>query len=87
MHGVFLDVSSAFDKVWHRGLLAKLFQAGIEENFYELMSSYLMNRKQTVVVNGQKSDMIDIKAGVPQGSRLGPLLFLIYINDISNDIK
>ena len=87
MHGVFLDVSSAFDKVWHRGLLAKLFQAGIEENFYELMSSYLMNRKQKVVVNGEKSDMLDIKAGVPQGSRLGPLLFLIYINDISQDIE
>ena len=87
MHGVFLDVSSAFDKVWHKGLLAKLFQAGIEENFYELISSYLLNRKQIVVVNGEKSDMLDIQAGVPQGSRLGPLLFLIYINDISNDIE
>ena len=82
-----LDVSSAFDKVWHRGLLAKLFQVGIEENFFELMSSYLINRKQIVVVNGEKSDMLDIQAGVPQGSRLGPLLFLIYINDISNDIE
>ena len=84
VHGVFLDVSSAFDKVWHKGLLAKLFQAGIEENFHELISSYLLNRKQIVVVNGEKSDMLDIQAGVPQGSRLGPLLFLIYINDISN---
>ena len=87
MQGVFLDVSSAFDKVWHSGLLAKLNQVGIEEKFYEIMSSYLKNRKQIVVVDGQKSDILDITAGVPQGSRLGPLLFLIYINDISADIE
>ena len=86
-HGVFLDVSSAFDKVWHSGLLAKLYHVGIEENFYELLSSYLHKRKQIVVVEGHKSDILDIKAGVPQGSRLGPLLFLIYINDISDDIE
>ena len=87
MQRVFLDVSSAFDKVWHSGLLAKLNQVGIEEKFYEIMSSYLKNRKQIVVVDGQKSDILDITAGVPQGSRLGPLLFLIYINDISADIE
>ena len=85
MHGLFLDVSSAFDKVWHSGLLAKLLQAGVEEKFYDILSSYLRDRKQIVVVNGEKSDILDIKAGVPQGSRLGPLLFLIYMNDISND--
>ena len=87
MHGLFLDVSSAFDKVWHSGLLAKLLQAGVEEKFYDILSSYLRDRKQIVVVNGEKSDILDIKAGVPQGSRLGPLLFLIYMNDISNDIE
>ena len=75
-HGVFLDVSSAFDKVWHNGLLAKLDQAGIVEQFHGLISSYLKNRKQVVLVDGQKSEIVDIKAGVPQGSRLGPLLFL-----------
>ena len=87
MHGLFLDVSSAFDKVWHSGLLAKLYQAGVEDNFYQILSSYLDERKQVVVVEGQKSDLLDIKAGVPQGSRLGPLLFLIYMNDIINDIE
>ena len=86
-HGVFLDVSSAFDKVWHNGLLAKLDQAGIVEQFHGLISSYLKNRKQVVLVDGQKSEIVDIKAGVPQGSRLGPLLFLIYMNDITADIQ
>ena len=57
-HGLFLDVSSAFDKVWHSGLLAKLSQVGIENNFHEMMASYLHNRKQIVVVNGFKSDML-----------------------------
>ena len=86
-HGVFLDVSSAFDKVWHRGLLAKLDQAGIVENFYDIMFSYLENRKQVVVVDGVKSEILDIRAGVPQGSRLGPLLFLLYMDDITSDIQ
>ena len=66
-HGVFLDVSSAFDKVWHRGLLAKLSQAGVDDMFHAIISSYLDNRRQIVVVDGQKSDILDIRAGVPQG--------------------
>ena len=86
-HGLFLDVSSAFDKVWHSGLLAKLLQVGVEDKVHEILSSYLQNRKQIVVVDGQKSDTLDIKAGVPQGSRLGPLLFLIYMNDITEEIE
>ena len=55
--------------------------------FYDIISSYLYDRKQIVVVDGQKSDILDIRAGVPQGSRLGPLLFLIYMNDITDDIE
>ena len=85
--GLFLDVSSAFDKVWHSGLLAKLCQAGIGGKFHDILTSYLHDRKQIVVVNGCKSDILDVKAGVPQGSRLGPLLFLIYMNDITDHIE
>ena len=86
-HGLFLDVSSAFDKVWHQGLLAKLGQIGVEGTFYDTIKSYLTDRKQIVVVDGEKSDIADIKAGIPQGSRLGPLLFIIYMNDIIDDIE
>ena len=70
--GLFLDVSSAFDKVWHNGLLAKLSQIGVGGLFYNILSSYLADRKQTVVVDGEKSEILDVKAGIRQRSRLGP---------------
>ena len=54
---------------------------------YDTLSSYLTDRKQTVVVDGEKSEILDVKAGIPQGSRLGPLLFIIYMNDITEDIE
>ena len=86
-HGCFLDVSAAFDKVWHKGLIAKLEQIGISDDFLILLKSYLSNRKQCTVIDGIKSDLLEITAGVPQGSRLGPLLFIIYINDIVEGLE
>ena len=84
---LFLDVSAAFDKVWHSGLLAKLESISVTDKCLDLFSSYLSDRKQVVVVDGVKSSTSDIKAGIPQGSRLGPLLFILYIEDIQKDLE
>ena len=87
VRGVFLDISKAFDRVWHDGILFKLRATGIEGNLIKLIESFLSDRYQRVILNGQCSSWEKIKAGVPQGSILGPLLFLIYINDISNNLQ
>ena len=83
---VFLDISKAFDRVWHGGLLSKLKSVGITGTLLHWFQYYLSNRTQCVVVKGEQSDKSIIDAGVPQGSVLGPLLFLIYINDIVKNI-
>ena len=84
---VSLDASAAFDRVWHEGLLFKLRQFGIKGTFYNWIKNYLNGRKQRVVIEGSFSEWIRILCGVPQGSILGPLLFLIYTNDIVEDIE
>ena len=81
---VFIDFKKAFDTVPHSLLIDKLIKLQLHPCIIDLIFSYLMERSQSVVVNGATSQPVIIKSGVPQGSVLGPLLFLIYINNISD---
>ena len=87
VRAVFLDIAKAFDKVQHQGLLYKLKQNGISGNLLETLTDFLKDRKQRVVLNGQNTSWANIEAGVLQGSILGPLMFLIYINDLPDNLS
>ena len=75
VRGVFLDISKAFDRVWHEGLIYKIKCMGVKCDLLALIESFLFERQQSVVLNGQESEWLTIKAGVPQGSILGSLFF------------
>ena len=83
---VYVDISKAFDKVWHADLLCKSEALGVQLPLLQWFESYLLNRKQRVVIEGQSFHWRTINSGVPQGSVIGPLLFLIYIYDIADDL-
>ena len=87
MDAIYLDFEKAFDTVPHRRLLGKLESYGIKGEILKWVEEYLNNRTQIVSVNGEYSETGNIKSGVPQGSVLGPLLFVIYINDILDHIS
>ena len=86
IQAVALDISKAFDRVWHAGLLHKLKSYGISGQIFGLISSFLSNRRLQVVLDGKSSQEYSVNVGVPQGCILGPALFLLYINDPPDNI-
>ena len=84
---MFLEISKAFDNVWHEGQILKLSRNDISGNLLYLLNVFLKHRKQRVVLNGQNSSWAGITSGVPQGPILGPPLVLIYINNLPDGLS